>query len=1062
MNRCDRIQKAIGSVSETSTDELKAILLDLFMLARDVGKNGDKPLERVIRRSNVVLQLIIEDRSPDRGAWLSALQKTISAVQLVVYEELEYEEAEFPVANIDLHNYPDLADASIDTVADKTDDDVGESTVTGGDDGDDVVEAPAATAEAAGANAGGGAIDISQDPAAHVLDNDDPDAYLPEEADTELLADFIIEVGEYLEEAETALLALEQDPDDAEPLNALFRHFHTLKGVAGFMGLERIQFLAHKAEDLLDLAREGKTRLVGDAFEVVLESRDVISTLVEDVERFVNGDEREGHLIPPELIIRILTEIAKVGGTLADAEIAAGDVLPEMPDAEAFDQLAEAADAPAAPTPDDAPNDGDDDGAGDGDGDAAWEAIATVHPPIPAVPADGVTKDVQDAGEPEAIPEILAPVAADTETTAEPAAKVKFPPLAFGPADRELVEDFISDAHEHLDASEEHLLTLEKEPDDPSAIDAVFRAFHTIKGVASYLQFEAIRVLAHEAENLLSLARSGNLALSGNVFDVTLRARDEMQSLVNRVVSVLEDPTNTKAAVLDGLSTERLEFLLHSIKMAQSTGSKTPDPKPEAEPETKAVAESPAAEPVVPATPAPTVTATPAPTTAPPAPVPMAAPAATPTPKPAPAPVVAAAKLGTGDEFATVKTKVKEVLKVDAERLDMLVTLIGELVIAESMIFESPELRQVASARMHKLLRQLNKITRDLQSLGTSLRLVPIKPVFSRMTRLVREVSKQLGKPVELVTEGEDTELDKSLVDSIGDPLVHLLRNAIDHGLEPGPAERVAAGKPEAGVVFMRAFQQGGSIKLVVGDDGRGLNRERILAKGIERGLVTDPEAIKDEGIWDLILQPGFSTAAVVSDVSGRGVGMDVVKRNIENLHGTIAIRSTTGRGSTFTISLPLTTAIIDGMVVRIAAERYIVPTLVIVRTFSLADTGHTRVFDQREMLSLPEGLVPIIRLGELFGVPSQPCNLESGLVVVVEEQGLRYGLLVDELLGKQQVVIKSLGNWLQAIPGVFGSSILPDGTVGLILDLREVVAMSSATANEDASLATDATVAPQ
>jgi two-component system chemotaxis sensor kinase CheA len=312
--------------------------------------------------------------------------------------------------------------------------------------------------------------------------------------------------------------------------------------------------------------------------------------------------------------------------------------------------------------------------------------------------------------------------------------------------------------------------------------------------------------------------------------------------------------------------------------------------------------------------------------------------------------------------------------------------------------------------------------------------MVPIRPVFQKMARLVRDLGKKQGKAIEFVTNGDETELDKTVVEKIGDPLVHMVRNAIDHGIETESAHRTAAGKPGTATVRLSAFQKGGNICIKLEDDGRGLNREAILAKARENGLIKADAVLEDREVWQLIFEPGFSTAKVVTETSGRGVGMDVVKRNVEELRGRIDIQSQAGAGTTFSIWLPLTLAIIDGMIVRLGRERFIFPTLSIVRIVPLVKEEIYTVVDQGEMLKIQDEMIPLLRLSHLYtGFDSSGW---SRLAVIVESDGKKVGVPVDELLGQQQIVIKGLGESLKNIAGLTGGAILSDGNVGIILDV--------------------------
>jgi two-component system chemotaxis sensor kinase CheA len=322
--------------------------------------------------------------------------------------------------------------------------------------------------------------------------------------------------------------------------------------------------------------------------------------------------------------------------------------------------------------------------------------------------------------------------------------------------------------------------------------------------------------------------------------------------------------------------------------------------------------------------------------------------------------------------------------------------------------------------------------------------MVPVKPTFQKMARLVRDLAKKSGKKVEFVMSGEDTELDKTVVDNIGDPLIHMIRNSVDHGIEENPRKRLEAGKDEVGHVHLRAYHKGGNIYIEVQDDGRGLDRAAILAKAIERGLIREGENVSDREIYNQIFHPGFSTAKRITDVSGRGVGMDVVKRSIEGLRGQVDIMSEPGMGTIFTIRLPLTLAIIDGMVIRVGKDRYIVPTLSVVQSIR-PDAGNlSSVLNRGAMLSVQDRLIPLFQVARLFDIEGAVEDPLTGTVVVVEDNGKQTGLLVDELLGQQQIVIKPLGDLLQGTPGLSGGAIMPDGKVGLILDVAGLVRLAT------------------
>ncbi|EKD26802.1 MAG: hypothetical protein ACD_79C01010G0002 [uncultured bacterium] len=364
--------------------------------------------------------------------------------------------------------------------------------------------------------------------------------------------------------------------------------------------------------------------------------------------------------------------------------------------------------------------------------------------------------------------------------------------------------------------------------------------------------------------------------------------------------------------------------------------------------------------------------------------------------------------------------------------------MIGELVISQAMVTQ--EAGQYHDHSLSKNLEYMRKITRDLQEISMTLRMVPLKSTFLKMSRIVRDVAKKKGKSIDLCVSGEDTELDKTVVDKIGDPLVHMIRNSVDHGIEDDISIRRKHGKSDRGRIELRAFHRGGSIYIEIEDDGKGLDTDAILKKAIQRGLVKEGENISESEIHNFIFEPGFSTAKVITDVSGRGVGMDVVRRNIDSLRGQIDINSIPGEGTTFSIRLPLTLAIIDGMVVRCGKEKYIFPTLSVVTSVRPEAKHISTVKGSNEMYTFQNTLIPILRISKLFEIEESNKDITNSILIIVEDQGKRVAFMTDELLGQQEIVIKSLGTYLKNLNGISGGAILPDGMVGLILDVGGLV----------------------
>jgi two-component system chemotaxis sensor kinase CheA len=600
----------------------------------------------------------------------------------------------------------------------------------------------------------------------------------------------------------------------------------------------------------------------------------------------------------------------------------------------------------------------------------------------------------------------------------EPAATPLAHPNLFD-LDADMLQDFIAETTEHLEAAEAHLLDLESDTADEEAINAVFRCFHTIKGVAGFVEMDHIKNLAHKSESLLDRVRKGELQLHGDPMDLALASVDMLKRLGQDVAAAMAGdgklPHRDELSVLIARLAGVCAGTASGVAGPPDGGTDAPGPPPAAAgtddgsgsglfilPKSRK------------AKPAPT------------APPPLEAPAAE------------APQAATPQRKGVARRR--EAVRVDADRLDLLVETVGELVIAEAMVSQNRQVRDLESVELARHLDHLDKICRELQQIGMSLRMVPVRPIFQKMARLVRDLAKKSGRQIEFEFSGEETELDKSVVEKLGDPLVHMLRNAVDHGIEADTADRVKAGKPAAGRIRLRALHQGGFIIVEVEDDGRGLDRDAILAKAVERGIIAEGGQLGDQEIFGLIFEPGFSTASEVTDVSGRGVGMDVVRRNIEKLRGSVDIVSEPGKGSVFSFKLPLTLAIIEGMVFLCGGERYIVPTQNVLRLVRPDPDDYGTVLHRGEVLRFEGEIIPLIRLYEMFGVEGAHESFDEAVVIVAESGGRSIGLLTDELVGQQQIVIKNLGEQVQGTVGLAGGAIMSDGNVALILDIEGLI----------------------
>ena len=579
----------------------------------------------------------------------------------------------------------------------------------------------------------------------------------------------------------------------------------------------------------------------------------------------------------------------------------------------------------------------------------------------------------------------------------EPEATSPSGPMSLMDDDLPLVVEFVTEANGHLEQAEQDLLVLEDTPDDKEAISSLFRAFHTIKGVAGFLNLQQIQSLAHATENLLDNAREGKLQLTGGATSIVLESLDLMKQLV----ADLDTAAKSDKLVKDEPRVTPLSKSLNDYVAACERGE-TP-PELVAKPVGDSNEDRRAGE----------------------------------------------------DRRATAATG-DGTVKVATNRLDSLIDTVGELVIANSMVFRDLGTSLATDPRLSRNVGQLGKIVRELQDLSMSLRMVQVGNVFRKMTRVVRDVSQKAGKQAELHIVGGDTELDRNVVDALGDPLVHMVRNSVDHGIEPAD-ERVAAGKPAVGRVELRASHKGGAINIEIADDGRGLKVDRILEKARKNGVIGPDEVVSDADALRLIFHPGLSTAEKITDISGRGVGMDVVKRNIESLRGRIDISSTPGQGSVFTIRLPLTLAVIDGLIVRVGprpdasplerGQRYILPINSVEQSLRPQKAQLSTVQGRGELCMVRGELLPLVRLHNLFGVEPKTIDPTEALVVIVQDNDRRCCLLVDELLGQEQVVIKSLGQLGQdvgPIRGVSGGAVLGDGTVSLILDVPGLIELAN------------------
>ena len=556
---------------------------------------------------------------------------------------------------------------------------------------------------------------------------------------------------------------------------------------------------------------------------------------------------------------------------------------------------------------------------------------------------------------------------------------------------REIIESFIVEAKEILERLDHDLIELEKRPDDAELLNAIFRHVHTIKGTSSFIGFEQMSELTHKLEDVLNKLRKGELKVRSDVMDVIFESYDLMKILLSK----LENKDLTPLEIEDVVS--KLERISNG-EIINSDEENLIDEEIKNEKYDKSVA------------------------------------------------------IGDGVDFLQKEQSrvIDKTIRVDVERLDELMNLVGELVLGRnrllqiiSGIVEKFE-GEATSRELMDTVSQVEYLTSELQTVVMRARMLPIAKVFNKFPRMVRDLSREMNKEVDLFIYGEETEVDKSVIEYIHDPLVHIIRNAIDHGIE-SKEERIKAGKPEKGKIILKAEHEGNYIVITVEDDGRGIDPNKIRRKAVEKNLITEQEAmsISDKDILNFIFIPGFSTADKVTNVSGRGVGLDVVKANITKLNGMIDVQSKLGFGTKFVLKLPLTLAIIQGLLIGVCGEVFIIPLSSVIEVVRVK-SNQVHSIKGKEMIRLRDSVLPLVRLERIFNLGSNGEGKENLYVVVLGLAEKKLGLIVDELIGQKEVVIKSLGSYLKNIKGIAGATILGDGTVRMIIDVAQIFKMSS------------------
>ena len=649
---------------------------------------------------------------------------------------------------------------------------------------------------------------------------------------------------------------------------------------------------------------------------------------------------------------------------------------------------------------------------------------------------------------------------------------------------QEILQDFLVESFELVEKLDEDLVELETNPEDLELLNRIFRVAHTVKGASSFLNFDVLTHLTHHMEDVLNKARHGELIITSDVMDVVLESIDLMKALLNIIRDTSSDAgvdvsdCVTRLDVVSGGDGSVETPVVEEAPVVEETpavaeeiqtdsdddidyDSMDPDEieaeierllnQRQDEDKAKRAAKIAAGEKVPEAPPAPDSDEPKSEPEAKPEPAP--APAA-PAPVSKPAPVVKKEIPASDDAKAAAPAKrapatVEQTIRVDVKRLDHLMNLIGELVLAKNRLikinddveerYEGEEFLE----ELNQVVSIVSLVTTDLQIAVMKTRMLPIGKVFNKFPRMIRDLTRELNKKIELEIFGEDTELDKSIVEEIGDPLVHIIRNSCDHGVEM-PADRVAKGKTESGTIKLKAYNEGNAIVIQIDDDGKGLDTDMLKNKCLEKGLITEKEAdsMSDKEAFALIFRPGFSTAAAVTNVSGRGVGMDVVKTNIEKLNGIIDIDSELGVGTSIKLKIPLTLAIIQALLVGVQEEHYAIPLASVLETVRISKDEIYTV-ENRSVMRLRDDVLSLVHIGDIFEVTRILDAGEHAYVVVLGLGAQKLGLIVDTLVGQEEIVIKSMGDYLKGIDGIAGATIRGDGGVTLIVDVVALMHMA-------------------
>ncbi|MCP4160144.1 MAG: chemotaxis protein CheA [Deltaproteobacteria bacterium] len=829
---------------------------------------------------------------------------------------------------------------------------------------------------------------------------------------------YLSESREMIEEVEPSLIQMgkdENNPENHEMINMIFRTFHTIKGSSSFFDYNYIVSLTHQAETLLDKIRAGSIDFKSTHSDVLCRACDVLNILFNQIEKTGNDQDFENQVEQIIVELEYLADIKPIRKETKKVNILSLDrnytiffdvvkqlikentddcrsVIEKIKDEIDYNYIKKAnKDVKALK-----------ESAGllqiykvkeiaklleefisilydhlevsKDELNVLMQSFEMITIIIEELENEGTYDRIEYIVEKylDNLSDIVRAVKNQISQSGEISLKENFDHEVIS-ISTDMAQLFVQEALDQLDSIEENLIDY-LDNQEIESVKEIFRLFHSFKGACGFMNYEDPEIISHGVETYLE-----------NIIDKKDRIKESHQSFLLEIVNLIRSVVKVIAVKGDSKIENRNSYLNKIEEMSRFEEIKPQEIIKTVEKEK----------------------------------------------------VVEGIKTKTKKKVDHRKKRqvLKRDIRVNISKLDELVDLIGELVIAEAMVINNPDIEGFELENFERSATHLNKIVRDLQDVALSVRMIPISGIFRKMIRLVHDMSKKSSKKINLKLLGEDTEIDKTVAELIADPLVHLVRNAIDHGIE-GSDERKRDGKNEAGELILEAKHEGNEVWIVVRDDGGGLNKEKIKSKGIEKGIIQHDVELDDNELYELIFAPGISTSDQVTEISGRGVGMDVVKKNIENINGNIDVFSYEKKGTMFVIRIPLTLAIIEGMLVRVGSSIYTIPLLSIRESIQIENDEVTETIDGNEMVRVRDELIPIIRLHELYSITPDFYDLKKGLLVIVEYHKNSFCLFIDEILGEQQTVIKGMSKYIDQVKGISGCTILGDGEISLILDI--------------------------